>query len=160
MKSTQKGFTLIELMIVVAIIGILAAIAIPAYQDYTIRSQLTEGPNLAGALETAAAEFYANTGSFPQANSSVGITGTIQGKYVASEALSTGGILITYGGVQLNSNVAAGSNVLYIYPTIDTNNDVIWNCGYKAMAGSYGGGITAGGTTTVLPKYLPQSCRS
>src|SRR5580698_3450981 len=113
MKVIQKGFTLIELMIVVAIIGILAAIAIPAYQDYTIRSQLTEGPNLAGALETATAEYYANTGSFPTSNSTVGV-GTITGKYVASENLTATGIQIVYGGLQLNSNVAAGSNTLYI----------------------------------------------
>jgi type IV pilus assembly protein PilA len=159
MKSVQKGFTLIELMIVVAIIGILAAIAIPAYQDYTIRSQLTEGPNLAGALETATAEYYANTGSFPTSNSTVGITGTITGKYVASEVLGANGILITYGGTQLNSNVVATGAVLYIYPTIDSNNDVIWNCGYKASVGTFTGGITAG-TTTVLPKYLPQNCRA
>ena len=65
MKSMQKGFTLIELMIVVAIIGILAAIAIPAYQDYTVRSQVTEGMNLASAVETGVAEYFANTGSFP-----------------------------------------------------------------------------------------------
>ncbi len=65
MKTAQKGFTLIELMIVVAIIGILAAIAIPAYQDYTIRSQVTEGMNLASAVETGVAEYYANTGSWP-----------------------------------------------------------------------------------------------
>ena len=68
MKAIQKGFTLIELMIVVAIIGILAAIAIPAYQDYTIRSQVTEGLNLAGAVKAEIAEFYARTACGPPAS--------------------------------------------------------------------------------------------
>ncbi len=160
MKSVQKGFTLIELMIVVAIIGILAAIAIPAYQDYTIRSQLTEGPNLAGALETATAEFYANTGSFPTNNSQVGLSQPISGKYVSTVQLATGGIQIPYGGTHLNSNVTTCSNTLYISQTIDGNNDVIWNCGYKASVGTFAGGITAGGTSTVVQKYLPQNCRT
>src|SRR6267154_3710456 len=67
MKAMQKGFTLIELMIVVAIIGILAAIAIPAYQDYTIRAQVTEGLNLADAVKVAVADFYTQNGAFPAA---------------------------------------------------------------------------------------------
>ena len=73
MKSVQKGFTLIELMIVVAIIGILAAIAIPAYQDYTVRSQVTEGLNLASDLKAAVAETFAQTGSWPADNSALGL---------------------------------------------------------------------------------------
>ena len=73
LKSIQKGFTLIELMIVVAIIGILAAIAMPAYQDYTIRAQVSEGLTLAAAAKAAVAEFYANKGKWPSDNSAAGM---------------------------------------------------------------------------------------
>ncbi len=106
MKATQKGFTLIELMIVVAIIGILAAIAIPAYQDYTVRSQVTEGLNLASAVETGVAEYFANTGSWPAAT----LTGRAafpaqpSGKYVTGVDVGNGGIT-DYLRRQANGNV-------------------------------------------------------
>ena len=93
MKSMQKGFTLIELMIVVAIIAILAAIAIPAYQNYLIRSQVSEGATLADGAETAVAEFYSNYGPFPEQQPSAGIPQTatsITGKYVTPIAEFTG----------------------------------------------------------------------
>src|ERR1700722_7746309 len=90
MKSLQKGFTLIELMIVIAIIGILAAIAIPAYQNYTIRSQVTEGLSLADGWKTSISEFYAQHGSMPGASdatgsaTSIAVQGLTQGKYVGN----------------------------------------------------------------------------
>src|SRR6202795_2476303 len=95
MMTIQKGFTLIELMIVVAIIGILAAIAIPAYQDYTIRSQVTEGMNLASAVETGVAEYYANTGSWPTTLTLAGgdSANLPSGKYVKSVDVSGTGII-------------------------------------------------------------------
>src|SRR5277367_1375398 len=99
MKTLQKGFTLIELMIVIAIIGILAAIAIPAYQNYTIRSQVTEGLSLAAGWKTAISEFYSQNGTFPVSSvvgngskTVLGVTGATVGKYVSSVTVINGTI--------------------------------------------------------------------
>src|SRR6266849_7249519 len=107
MKQVQKGFTLIELMIVIAIIGILAAIAIPAYQNYTIRAQVTEGMNLADGWKTSISEYYAQNGAFPTCSSTVAagaagciaVQGATTGKYVSGIAVGAGGqIAVTYSG--------------------------------------------------------------
>ena len=158
MKATQRGFTLIELMIVVAIIGILAAIAIPAYQDYTVRSQVTEGMNLASPVETGIAEYFANTGSFPTALSSVGISSSPTGKYVSAVGITSGAIVVTYG-LQANSNV--NNKNLTLTPYTDANNDVVWVCGAHTVptGASLPTGVTVG-TTNVADKYLPQTCRT
>ncbi len=157
MKSMQKGFTLIELMIVVAIIGILAAIAIPAYQDYTVRSQVTEGLNLASDLKAAVGETFASTGAWPADNASVGVTAVKSGKYVTDVSVATGTIVITYGG---QANSAILNKKLSLRPTVSPNGDIIWNCGYKATVGSDpASGAAGAGTNDVTAKYLPQSCR-
>jgi len=157
-KTIQKGFTLIELMIVVAIIGILAAIAIPAYQNYTIRAQISEGMTLAGGWKAAIAEYYANNGTWPaQAN----LTGSLPstGKYVQTVTVLAGGVIqATYG---LQSNATVNGKILQIGAYTNTNNDVIWVCGSNvAPAGATlatGSGFAAA-NTTVLAQYLPSAC--
>jgi type IV pilus assembly protein PilA len=164
LKQIQKGFTLIELMIVVAIIGILAAIAIPAYQDYTIRSQVTEGLNLSGAVQAGVAETYANSGKWPVDNTAAGGDNASlpSGKYVGSITVSTGTVKVIYGtgtaAAQANANIVGME--LDLRPTVSTNGDVIWNCGYKLTVGADPtSGAAAAAVNTVLPKYLPQNCR-
>jgi type IV pilus assembly protein PilA len=170
MKKIQKGFTLIELMIVVAIIGILAAIAIPAYQDYTIRSQVTEGLNLASDLKAAIGETFAQTGEWPADLGAIGlgsgVAGTDKaGKYVREVNVDTGTIVITYGG-QANAAIGDPNNeTLSLKPYVNPNGDLVWRCGQAAApagtvdtdaAGTASGAVD----TSVLDKYLPASCRS
>ena len=161
MKSVQKGFTLIELMIVVAIIGILAAIAIPAYQDYTVRAQVTEGLNLAAAVKAGVAESFANTGTWPLDNTAAGGDNAAlpKGKYVTSVTVGNGGISIAYGD-QANTNILAAT--LGLRPGLSTNNDVIWICGTAtppAGISGYGAPASAAPATSVATKYLPKACR-
>ena len=108
MKKFQKGFTLIELMIVVAIIGILAAIAIPAYQDYTIRAQVSEGLTLAAAAKSAVAETFANRGKAPTNRAAAGMTSTpadTSGKYVTSLTVANGRIDMVYNQADANTAI-------------------------------------------------------
>jgi type IV pilus assembly protein PilA len=163
LKQVQKGFTLIELMIVVAIIGILAAIAIPAYQDYTIRAQVTEGLNLADAVKTSVAEYYANNGTWPIGlmgpNPALGYTADPSGKYVADITVATGTIVITYG-LQANANLTA-LPLLDLRPRLSANGDVVWVCGtHAAPAGVVDPAVpSTADATNVTNKYLPQNCR-
>jgi type IV pilus assembly protein PilA len=165
LKTIQKGFTLIELMIVVAIIGILAAIAIPAYQDYTIRSQVTEGLNLASAVKAGVAETFAQTGAWPADLEGAGGDNATppSGKYVESVEVSNGTIIITYGN-EANATLIDSGAILTLQPKVSSNNDVVWLCGYfegtnVADLTEPASGDSDAGTTDVLPKYLPQSCR-
>lgn len=159
MTKLQKGFTLIELMIVVAIIGILAAIAIPAYQDYTIRAQVSEGMNMAAAAKAAVAETYLNRGTAPANRLQAGMTATATdtaGKYVSAVEVVNGLISVTYGN-EANTNIA--SNTLTLTPYISIDRSVAWRCGNAAApTGNVmpGSAYTA---PTVQPQYLPSACR-
>ena len=166
MKTMQKGFTLIELMIVVAIIGILAAIAIPAYQTYTIRAQVSEGASLASGLETAFAENYANTGTAATTMAELGIGNVIEGTYVSGVLLTGGGqITVTYGA-KANAKILNQTVVYTAY--MSPNGDISWVCNAgtaatKAIAGLTvvtGGAAMKDGTIfTANPQYLPTVCQ-
>jgi len=170
MKAVQKGFTLIELMIVVAIIGILAAIAIPAYQDYTIRAQVTEGLNLAAAVKAEVSEYFASNGTWPTAMGPEGTAGTLNqandpsGKYVSDITMNNGTMTITFsnaGGFQ--ANAAINGSTFSLKPMVSPNNDVIWVCAYHAAptdAIEAPGGASGAVANTIAQKYLPNNCRT
>ena len=130
MKSIQKGFTLIELMIVVAIIAILAAIAISQYQDYVIRSQVSEGSSLADGVKTAMAEYVNNRGSFPGSNTSAGLAspGSIAGQFVSKVdvGLVKGTIRVYYGGGNANSQLPV-TQILQ-FSAVSHAGSIEWHC--------------------------------
>jgi type IV pilus assembly protein PilA len=155
MQIIQKGFTLIELMIVVAIIGILAAIALPAYQDYTIRAQVSEGPTLAEGLKLALADYYTSNGVWPADETKVGFTAPPSGTYVTQVKGAAGSMVITYGN-KANKNVMGG--ILTIGAATDPNGDIAWVCGTATMPNGFAG--TSGAIAAPLvPKWLPSSCK-
>lgn len=138
MKNMQKGFTLIELMIVVAIIGILAAVALPAYQDYTKRSHVSEGMSLAGGAKTAVTEFFSSNGVWPSDNAAAGIapSASIFGNAVRSVEVEESNITVTF-----NTKVIAGAT-LEMRGT-DDGGSITWSCN--------GGDLDS--------KYRPANCR-
>jgi type IV pilus assembly protein PilA len=169
MKAVQKGFTLIELMIVVAIIGILAAVALPAYQDYTTRAKVSEGLVLSSGIKTAITETLQSKGPGTNMSCTDATTcGSIGATLPSSTAnvtsvtsASTGEIKVTYSTA---SGVGASTNLLYVGPydgntgsmlnlgasTTTVTSQLVWKCGYQQSGGS---------TSTVPAKYLPANCR-
>ncbi|MCS4503428.1 pilin [Arhodomonas aquaeolei] len=143
MKKTQQGFTLIELMIVVAIIGILAAIAIPAYQDYVARSQVTEAVSLSSGLKTSVAEIYTSEGTFTPADSgNLGLPASadISGEYVNNVAVADGVITATMENSGVAEAIQGGT---LVFSPITNAGSIEWSCN--------------GGT--IGDEYLPSRCR-
>jgi type IV pilus assembly protein PilA len=139
MNKLQQGFTLIELMIVVAIIGILAAVAIPAYQDYTIRAKVTEGIGLGASAQDSVAEYFSSQGTLPSNNTRAGLpaSNSVRGNNVDNVNVVNGVITTTFSGAPINAST------IIVTPTT-TNGAVAWSC--------------TGGT--LLQKYRPSNCRT
>ena len=158
------GFTLIELMIVVAIIAILASLAVSAYQTYTVRAQVAEGLHFAVGAKVPVVESFNNTGIPPADLDAAGMPALatdIQGSYVSSVSISDGRIDITFGN---NVHQDAFGDTLSLTPYQSAAGTFIWRCGYSsAPSGTTimsGGGVTAAHQAPSLDeRYLPSSCR-
>ncbi|HEZ6652708.1 TPA: pilin [Neisseria meningitidis] len=161
MNTLQKGFTLIELMIVIAIVGILAAVALPAYQDYTARAQVSEAILLAEGQKSAVTEYYLNHGEWPGNNSSAGVASSskIKGKYVQSVEVAKGVITATMLSTGVNKEIQGKKLSLWAKRQ---NGSVKWFCGQPVTRNNTANDeVTANGKTAdnINTKHLPSTCR-
>ena len=165
-SRAQAGFTLIEMMIVVAIIGILAAVAIPSYQRYTIRAQVSEGVNMAAPVKTRIVDAFLSRGQAPINRAQAGLVGDatdVAGGYVTSVDVNNGVVIVTFG----NEASAQISGLTFTMTPYETSGlGIVWRCGAAtapdglALMGTAGGGESAEYVEPTVPsEYLPASCR-
>ncbi|EPI7510376.1 pilin [Neisseria gonorrhoeae] len=162
MNTLQKGFTLIELMIVIAIVGILAAVALPAYQDYTARAQVSEAILLAEGQKSAVTEYYLNNGIWPEDNASAGVasSSSIKGKYVKEVKVENGVVTATMNSSGVNKEIQGKRLSLW---GRRENGSVKWFCGQPVKRAKAANDAVTADTTgkdkEIDTKHLPSTCR-
>ncbi|HFB5171519.1 TPA: pilin, partial [Neisseria gonorrhoeae] len=163
MNTLQKGFTLIELMIVIAIVGILAAVALPAYQDYTARAQVSEAILLAEGQKSAVTEYYLNNGEWPENNTSAGVASAsdIKGKYVQKVEVAKGVVTAQMASTGVNKEIQGKKLSLWARRQ---DGSVKWFCGQPvtrndAKDDTVTAANDAGNGTNIETKHLPSTCR-
>lgn len=162
MRANAHGFTLIELMIVIAIIGVLASLAVAAFQTFTVRAQVAEGLNMAASAKTPITDAYTSDGTAPADRTAAGMTANAtdtRGNYVSQVSVSNGRIDVTFGGPKAHADIIGESLSLTPYESL--GNTLIWRCGNAPAPG--GAPLLVGGDAhvdaTVDARYLPTVCR-
>ncbi|ENS6835797.1 pilin [Neisseria gonorrhoeae] len=158
MNTLQKGFTLIELMIVIAIVGILAAVALPAYQDYTARAQVSEAILLAEGQKSAVTEYYLNNGIWPKDNDEAGVASSdkIKGKYVKEVKVENGVVTATMASSNVNKEIKDKRLSLWARRQ---DGSVKWFCGQPVTRAKADADAAGKDTTNIDTKHLPSTCR-